>query len=1411
MSEGALPALMGGAGIGGPAGSVGGHVNSMAERHNRMQSEESSRVPNIPRGGLEHYSEQEVKDLGLSKVPVTLDLLERVGRGDPLSTDEQYTLTEQGERLGRFSGDMGSEVVTLLPNGMNQLRTMQDEAVQQAEEEEAAAEAIEVEEITPTEEITMEGEQVIRKQVDLETLKPAAEQVSVRETFVSERRKTGEPRKSIRERLKRAVRRTETEPSQEQIEAGNYRKGHIRVQALPISIETPQGETRSGVDRTGRAWEAKMKDNYGYIKGTKGKDKDHLDVFVGQYPESDSVVVINQKKSADAPMSEENFDEHKVMIGYRTPQDAIKAYDRNYDDGGALKGTAVAMTMEEFKTWTREQDTTKAAEANVETIYRGESTTSEVDGPFYTSSRSFATQFTQTGRPEEVIEKTIRKDAIYESTDTYAGDPEAVDAAIERARAQGKKAVRLSEGVNQPPSLFVFDRTAFEEPIAKIGPRPIRRRKTNEGKGMTVRAVQNAVRPFSRMCRTAPSVRVVEAIEDLPAGIAEQLRSTGDAGLTNGVYVQDALTDNIYLIANNTSNATEAIETLIHEVIGHYGLHQTVPIYVFNDVMDKVARSFPKQVRSAAVTQGLDFTDPAERRIAAEEFIAYTAQTMLRGQSVPAKMKQFINDLVEAIKNRIRIALGDEALFTDKQIWSMISQASDYVQGPGGHIRDKQRGLRRHVSNPVYYSQMFKIINDDQAKNLSPAKWKELVKTHIKKGRIKQLEVDWMGFEAWIDDLTWNDISRLTYNSNELLPPEIQRMQEKGTELQATIEMYKNEGARYSDIVTEATIQLRDLSAELQAMGKTMPPKITKEAVLKFIEMNGTDVDIYPPGGDASDAPYFDETSPDEETEPSEDDWYEEWDSIRDGYWSEFYDDALKEVYVENGWSPDIEASDVEVEDEEAGISEEDMEAKDTEELNMLTGKWTGESEESMEEQANDNATEALELEHYDDHRSEWWDKHTERIWYEGDIIVRKDADGDYNIHDQQEGEDVGSYFGSMEEVNDAISEHYDDRGSQKWSSYVLPGGKDYENLLFSWGNVRDEEIFQETGHWPERDWNYFAHARFDVRTDLNGEDAILVDEMQSDWHQEVRDRMENVLSDIHAEHGYDSNWWKQEGVKFGRENYDGYALSAMKQEARDVALSTPGAEREMELKQRKQYDNEYSDEETGIGTLAQAQMLAWDVPFDNETIEKYVKQASGQFKDRGVQLMTTWASMNLGVISNNWSRLGRADAQWKITELYRDNGWVIPSLTEEELEKLNINSAYGHWVKGENWDGKDHADIMLEAYMWVRSLPEIAQLKAGDANPLHPTGKKFTEKDAPGEGQTTTTRYQVQLWNDAQDQDNTFEEMPQWGAYIKKNYTAKSPYYRIGSEASRPLKRGPHWHQPQPPSTRTRTSNRVR
>ncbi len=75
------------------------------------------------------------------------------------------------------------------------------------------------------------------------------------------------------------------EPTEKQKESGNYKKGHVTIRGLDIAIENPAGSERSGIGADGEKWVTKMHHHYGYIKGTKGRDKDHLDVFLGPDPE----------------------------------------------------------------------------------------------------------------------------------------------------------------------------------------------------------------------------------------------------------------------------------------------------------------------------------------------------------------------------------------------------------------------------------------------------------------------------------------------------------------------------------------------------------------------------------------------------------------------------------------------------------------------------------------------------------------------------------------------------------------------------------------------------------------------------------------------------------------------------------------------------------------------------------------------------------------------------------------------------------------------------------------------------------------------------------------------------------------------------------------------------------------------
>jgi hypothetical protein len=120
-------------------------------------------------------------------------------------------------------------------------------------------------------------------------------------------------------------------------------QGRMKVHGMDISIENKKGSTRSGTDKDGHDWSIKMNFDYGYIRGTVGKDKDHLDCYIGPNPESEKVFIVHQND----PMTGE-YDEDKVMLGFGTLEEAKKAYLSQYDCPGFL-GDIDAMDIEVFK------------------------------------------------------------------------------------------------------------------------------------------------------------------------------------------------------------------------------------------------------------------------------------------------------------------------------------------------------------------------------------------------------------------------------------------------------------------------------------------------------------------------------------------------------------------------------------------------------------------------------------------------------------------------------------------------------------------------------------------------------------------------------------------------------------------------------------------------------------------------------------------------------------------------------------------------------------------------------------------------------------------------------------------------------------------------------------------------------
>lgn len=166
-----------------------------------------------------------------------------------------------------------------------------------------------------------------------------------KDTNISEESNTGSG-KSVTEQITEQREVVNTEPTEAQKEAGNYRMGHVKIDGMDVTIENPKGSIRRGTDADGKKWESEMHYDYGYIRGTKAVDNDHIDIFLSDNPETGNVFVVDQVN----PKTGE-FDESKVMYGFASEQEARDAYLSNYEKGWKGLGKITEVTREEFKKW----------------------------------------------------------------------------------------------------------------------------------------------------------------------------------------------------------------------------------------------------------------------------------------------------------------------------------------------------------------------------------------------------------------------------------------------------------------------------------------------------------------------------------------------------------------------------------------------------------------------------------------------------------------------------------------------------------------------------------------------------------------------------------------------------------------------------------------------------------------------------------------------------------------------------------------------------------------------------------------------------------------------------------------------------------------------------------------------------
>jgi len=115
-----------------------------------------------------------------------------------------------------------------------------------------------------------------------------------------------------------------------------------KVGPLNCAIEFPKGAIRSG-----KTWKGESPADYGYIFGYIGADGDEIDCYIGDYPESTRVYVVNQTHLHATDV----FDEHKVMLGFPSKEEALTTYMSGHDKSNQIFYSMVDLSMQDFIRW----------------------------------------------------------------------------------------------------------------------------------------------------------------------------------------------------------------------------------------------------------------------------------------------------------------------------------------------------------------------------------------------------------------------------------------------------------------------------------------------------------------------------------------------------------------------------------------------------------------------------------------------------------------------------------------------------------------------------------------------------------------------------------------------------------------------------------------------------------------------------------------------------------------------------------------------------------------------------------------------------------------------------------------------------------------------------------------------------
>jgi hypothetical protein len=230
---------------------------------------------------------------------------------------------------------------------------------------------------------------------------------------------------------------------------------------------------------------------------------------------------------------------------------------------------------------------------------------------------------------------------------------------------------------------------------------------------LSVPQVQGIINAFKDRWINQPSTIIVKDRAELltiaDETLEQYIKETPDHVRMGGVLHHDT----IFLIADELINRDDVIKTMIHEMVGHYGVAKTLGPE-FNEVCVNVFNKFKDTTLMKKLINDYDHYNPSERQGQqglGAEFIAKMAEDN-------AYNPTFWEYLIQEVKRILNNIFGTEFTLPDNQIRALIMESNKFIEGKkdygkvGDYFETPVRGAQESPV-PWAYSALLKGVQDN--------------------------------------------------------------------------------------------------------------------------------------------------------------------------------------------------------------------------------------------------------------------------------------------------------------------------------------------------------------------------------------------------------------------------------------------------------------------------------------------------------------------------------------------------------------------------------------------------------------------------------------------------------------------------------------------------------------------------